>query len=211
MTASRSMARARLVVVAAALALGLVACGTGTGAAGGGSAGTAPASSSSAAPPVSASGAGPASRSVSGNGGVATGTGTQVGTASGPLGTYLVDKSGRALYLWVKDSAGPSQCSGSCAAVWPPLTTTGTPTATGKAIQADLGTFRRADGTVQVTYHGWPLYYFAQDTRAGETSGQGNDGFGAKWWLMAPSGSEITGAASAPSSTAAAGGYGNGY
>jgi len=43
-----------------------------------------------------------------------------------------------------------------------------------------------------VTYNGWPLYYFAGDPGAGTTTGQGNDGFGAKWWLLTPSGAEIT-------------------
>ena len=53
----------------------------------------------------------------------------------------------------------------------------------------------RSDGTEQVTYKGHPLYYFVADTSAGSTKGQGSDSFGAKWWLIAPSGSAITPAA----------------
>ena len=53
---------------------------------------------------------------------------------------------------------------------------------------SDLGTITRSDGTKQVTYDGHPLYYFAGDSGAGMASGQGSDGFGAKWWLVSPAG-----------------------
>lgn len=137
-------------------------------------------------------------------GGASSG-GTTVGTASGKDGTHLVDGSGRALYLWVKDNAGASQCSGACAAAWPPLTTKGAPKATGQAQSGQLGTVKRSDGSTQVTYHGWPLYYYAGDSGSGQTNGQGNNGFGAKWWLVSPAGASITGSA-APSSSGG-GGY----
>jgi predicted lipoprotein with Yx(FWY)xxD motif len=116
----------------------------------------------------------------------------KVATASGSLGTYLTDASGRALYLWVADTHGASACSGACAQAWPPLLTKGTPAVSGAAKSTDLGTFKRSDGAMQVTYKGHPLYYFVGDTGAHQTTGQGSNGFGAKWWLLTPTGVAIT-------------------
>jgi predicted lipoprotein with Yx(FWY)xxD motif len=122
----------------------------------------------------------------------ASATSVVVKAVHGPMGTYLAGPNGHALYLWVADSRGRSNCEGNCAKFWPPLTTTGKPGASSGANSADLGTITRPDGTKQVTYQGHPLYYFAEDTAPGLTAGQGNDGFGAKWWLVAPSGRAIT-------------------
>ena len=124
-----------------------------------------------------------------------------VKTAHGKLGTYLVGPSGRTLYLWKADSMNKSVCSGACAKVWPPLTTTGKPGAGGGAMAADLGTITRSDGTKQVTYKGHPLYYYVTDTSAGQTTGQGSNNFGAKWWVVAPSGAAITGSGSTASAS----------
>jgi predicted lipoprotein with Yx(FWY)xxD motif len=126
------------------------------------------------------------------------------------------------VYLWVKDTGDASACTGACAGAWPPVTATGTVTASGSAKASDLGTITRSDGTKQVTYDGHPLYYFSGDSGPGTASGQGSDGFGAKWWLVAPSGSDVTasvtsftasGSGAAPAATPAAskasgGGYG---
>jgi predicted lipoprotein with Yx(FWY)xxD motif len=108
------------------------------------------------------------------------------------MGNYLTGASGRALYLWVADKGGKSACSGACTGVWPPVTTSGTPSVSGGAQASDLGTIIRSDGVKQVTYKGHPLYYYAADTSAGQTTGEGSNSFGAKWWLVAPTGSEIT-------------------
>jgi predicted lipoprotein with Yx(FWY)xxD motif len=118
--------------------------------------------------------------------------------------SFLTDSSGRALYLWTPDTMTTSMCSGACASAWPPLTVKGAPTAGTGATASDLGTISRSDGTKQVTYAGHPLYYFAGDKAAGQTSGEGSNGFGAPWYLVASSGQQITSlsAASAPSSTA---------
>ena len=124
----------------------------------------------------------------------ASASGTVITTANSSGGAFLTNSSGRAIYLFLADSANKSNCSGACASLWPPVTTTGTPTASGSAQASDLGTITRSDGTKQVTYDGHPLYYFAGDTGAGTDKGQGVDGFGAKWWLVAPSGSSITAA-----------------
>jgi hypothetical protein len=83
-------------------------------------------------------------------------------------------------------------CSGGCANAWPPLTAMGAPTAGPGATASDLSTISRADGTKQVTYAGHPLYYFAGDSGAGQTNGEGSKGFGAPWYLVAPSGQPVT-------------------
>ena len=122
------------------------------------------------------------------------------------MGTYLTADEGRAVYLWVADSGGKSACSGSCAKAWPPVETKGKPKAEGGVNAADLGTITRADGSEQVTYHGHPLYYFIADKSKGETKGQGTNGFGAVWWLVAPSGQAVkTGKSSGGTSAGASG------
>ena len=118
-----------------------------------------------------------------------------VATAKGADGRYLVGASGRAIYLWIADSHDKSVCAGACAQVWPPVTTTSSPVAASGVTASQLGTITRSGGTKQVTYDGHPLYYFASDTSKGSLTGQGNDTFGAKWWLVAPSGKAITKAA----------------
>jgi predicted lipoprotein with Yx(FWY)xxD motif len=125
-----------------------------------------------------------------------TSSGVEVQTHSGALGTYLTDSSGQTLYLWVADPKDKSTCTGECAAAWPPLTTKGTPEAAGKADAGLIGTITRDGGAKQVTYAGHPLYYFAGDGGAGQTNGQGSDGFGAKWWVVTADGAPVTGAAS---------------
>jgi predicted lipoprotein with Yx(FWY)xxD motif len=127
-------------------------------------------------------------------------SGTVIKTTAGSTGAFLTDSSGHAVYLWVKDGHNMSACSGACAGAWPPVTAKGSVTAGGSVKASDLGTITRSDGTKQVTYDGHPLYYFAGDSSAGQTSGQGSDGFGAKWWLVAPSGAQITSADKASSS-----------
>jgi predicted lipoprotein with Yx(FWY)xxD motif len=142
----------------------------------------------------------PQSASATTPGSTASASTTVITTSSGSAGVFLTDGSGRAVYLWVKDPAGKSECSGACAGAWPPVPAGSKLTAAGSAKQADLGTITRSDGSKQVTYDGHPLYYFAGDSSAGQTNGQGSDGFGAKWWLISPSGTEITGSASSSGS-----------
>ncbi len=115
-----------------------------------------------------------------------------VGTATGSAGTYLVGPSGRPLYLWVADAHDKSMCAGACAKFWPPLTTKAAPVAASGVTAGQLGTITRAGGAKQVTYNGHPLYYFSEDKTKTSFLGQGNTGFGAKWWLVAPSGTAIT-------------------
>ncbi len=112
-------------------------------------------------------------------------------TGSGKPGTFLVDSQGRALYLWQADKSTQSTCSGACAQAWPPLTTSGTPKVASGAKASLLGTTKRSDGTMQVTYDGHPLYLFSGDTGAGQTNGQGSKAFGADWYVVAPGGKAL--------------------
>jgi predicted lipoprotein with Yx(FWY)xxD motif len=151
--------------------------------------------SSSGAAPGSAPSTSSGTSAAGGNSSTST---VDVRTSNGK--TFLADGSGRSLYLWVPDTTTMSMCSGACATYWPPLTTNGAPTAGPGVTATDLGTISRSDGTEQVTYAGHPLYYFAGDKTAGQTNGEGSNGFGAPWYLVAPSGQQITSlsAASAP-------------
>jgi predicted lipoprotein with Yx(FWY)xxD motif len=102
---------------------------------------------------------------------------------------YLVDAQGRSLYLFEKDEDGESYCSGACAAVWPALETRSMPTAAGGVDANALGTLKRGDGDMQVTYHGHPLYYYAGDASTpGKTKGQDVEQFGDSWYLVGASG-----------------------
>jgi predicted lipoprotein with Yx(FWY)xxD motif len=94
-------------------------------------------------------------------------------SSSPGLGSFLVDARGMALYINSKDSPGVSTCTGICTNTWPPLTVTGAPVAGIGVAGGMLGVLARPDGRQQVTYDGWPLYYFTGDRRPGYPSGQG--------------------------------------
>jgi predicted lipoprotein with Yx(FWY)xxD motif len=117
--------------------------------------------------------------------------GAKVAVATSPLGRILVDGGGRTLYLFQNDTSTTSTCDGACASSWPPLTTTGKPEAGSGASAGKLGTTERTDGKTEVTYNGHPLYYYAGDTKAGDTTGQGLDQFGAEWDVLSPAGTKI--------------------
>jgi predicted lipoprotein with Yx(FWY)xxD motif len=123
---------------------------------------------------------------------------TVVKTHHGSLGTYLVDRHGRTLYLFRKDRRGHSRCSGDCADFWPPLIAHGRPKARGHAKQSKLGTTRRSDGRRQVTYGGHPLYRYSLDSAAGDTNGEGVNTFGARWWVVSRWGHQLTGMSAPP-------------
>ena len=97
-----------------------------------------------------------------------------IGTSSTSLGTILVDSNGKTLYYFANDipSSGASACAGQCAAIWPAFTVE-TITVSPPLSAADFGTITRADGTMQTTYKGSPLYYYASDTMPGDMKGQG--------------------------------------
>jgi len=109
----------------------------------------------------------------------------------GDLGTILVTSQGLTLYDFHKDKGSTSSCYDACAAAWPPLLTEGNPQAQGAADRSMLGTTKRKDGTVQVTYNGWPLYTYSGDQGPGEANGNDIDQFGAEWYALQPNGQEL--------------------
>jgi predicted lipoprotein with Yx(FWY)xxD motif len=107
------------------------------------------------------------------------------------LGSFLTDGAGNTLYLFEKDTTPASNCSASCATVWPPVTSTAAPVA-GAGVNASLiGTDKRADGTTGVTYNGHPLYTFVADKASGDTKGEGINEFGAQWYVVNAAGAKI--------------------
>jgi predicted lipoprotein with Yx(FWY)xxD motif len=170
-----------------AVGIGLVvgACSSGSSTTGSSSASTSPASSKAAAPATTQA-SGPAAA------GQASGTATvSLASISGIPDKVLVGSNGRTMYLFEGDKSGASACSGACAAAWPPVTVSGTPKAGSGVNQALLGTVKRPNGTVQLAYHGHPLYYFTADTAAGTAHGQGIKAFGSEWYVVSASGSEV--------------------
>ena len=164
MTRSRSISFLVTAAVIPLTALALASCGGGTSDA-----------TASTAPPKTANG-----------------TAATVGVANvGPLGAILVDSKGRTVYLFEKDTGPKSTCFGACATEWPPVTTSGKPTA-GKGVTVSmLGTTKRSDGKTQVTYNGHPLYLFEADQKPGDATGQNVDAFGAKWYVLSPAGDKV--------------------
>ena len=113
-------------------------------------------------------------------------------TKHAKLGTILAAGEKKlTVYLFEADKSGKSACSGACESVWPPVTASAMPKASGAAVAADLGTIARANGTKQVTYKGHPLYFYAKDKDDGDAYGQGSNSFGAGWYVLKPSGSKI--------------------
>lgn len=142
------------------------------------------ASSTSAASGTTTTGPTPTTTTSAAPGSTASGSTLVLKTATGSAGIWLTDSAGRTLYLYTRDKGSTSECYGACAKAWPPLTTTGAVTITGKyTVQRDLGVTTRTDGTKQITYGGHPLYYFSGDTAPGQTKGQG---VGKVWFLIGP-------------------------
>jgi predicted lipoprotein with Yx(FWY)xxD motif len=105
------------------------------------------------------------------------------------LGSFLVDDKGMTLYLFTKDTPNTTVCYDKCATAWPPLLTNGSPVA-GEGVDASLfGTTDRTDGTVQVTYNGWPLYYYEKDKAPGDVVGQD---VGDVWFVVSAEGNQVT-------------------
>ena len=155
-----------LVAVAAVLAIVVAGCG--------GSNGSSATASSSSGGMASSSG------------------GPTLKTHTTSLGTFLVDGNGKTLYLFEKDKPNKSNCSGGCLSIWPPFTTSGKkPTVSGGVSAAKVGTTKGSDGSTIVTYNGHPLYNYAGDQKAGDTMGEGLNQFGAKWYVLKPSGDKI--------------------
>jgi predicted lipoprotein with Yx(FWY)xxD motif len=139
----------------------------------------------------------------------AASTAATLGVGKTGLGQVVVNSAGHTLYLFAKDENGRSACSGPCAGYWPPLISKGKPMALRGVNQALVGETTRADGTQQVTYAGHPVYMFVQDTKPGQTNGEGLTDFGGAWDALSPAGATIEGGQSgaAQSSGTQSGGW----
>lgn len=177
------MIRARYFLPAAVgLVLLVSACGSTSSSTNSSASSGAPASGSSSAATASNSSAASATSAAQG---------ATVAVTTGSLGQFLVDGSGRTLYLFEADTGTKSTCDGACLGAWPAVTTSGAPQAGTGAQASLLGTTPRGDGTMQVTYNGHPLYYFAGDKKPGDTTGAGITSFGAGWDVVSPAGNKI--------------------
>jgi predicted lipoprotein with Yx(FWY)xxD motif len=169
----------------AAVALALSACASS-------------ASSSSSTPATTAPAAGGSSAPASSGGGTTVNMTTINGTA------VLTNSSGKTLYWFAPDTSTTSNCSGSCATYWPPVTG---PVTAGSGVTGTLGTITRTGGTMQATYDGHPLYTYVGDTAAGQAKGNGLNLSGGLWYEMTVSGAKPA-ASTAGSTSGGGGGYG---
>ena len=143
----------------------------------------------SAAPSVAASAPASAAASPSASSSEAAGGSYPLAVATVAAGKTLTGEDGKTLYLFKKDVAnsGKSVCNGDCATNWPPYTLdTGETLAKDAAVTGTVTMITRDDGTKQVAYNGWPLYYFKGDKAAGDSNGQNINAFGGIWVIAAP-------------------------
>lgn len=98
------------------------------------------------------------------------------------VGSYMADAKGKTLYYFTKDTPGKSACSGDCLQKWPPYAAEKVEPQAGLN-EKDFGTLKREDGTSQVSYKGYPLYYFFKDQNPGDTNGQGVN---TVWYVIDP-------------------------
>jgi predicted lipoprotein with Yx(FWY)xxD motif len=112
-------------------------------------------------------------------------------TKTASLGKLLATSSGLTLYHYTDETRGKIDCKGACAKLWPPLLVKGSakPLAGAGLSAAKLGTVKRPDGGVQVTYNGLALYRYAPDRKAGDVKGQG---LFKAWYVIAPTGKIVT-------------------
>jgi predicted lipoprotein with Yx(FWY)xxD motif len=104
------------------------------------------------------------------------------------LGKFLADGQGRTLYLFTKDIPGTSNCTDKCAQSWPPILSGAAPDLKEGLNASLIGTTQRKEGTTQLTYNGWPLYYYGKDQQAGDTTGQA---VGNVWWVISAEGNPV--------------------
>jgi predicted lipoprotein with Yx(FWY)xxD motif len=131
------------------------------------------------------------------------------------VGTVLVNEHGQTLYLLTSEKGGKkitcTQANG-CTKVWPETLLTNGMTAAkaGSGVQPSLlGTIKDANGTLEVTYNGWPLYTFAGDSGPGVANGEGITKFGGTWYVLNASGNPVTSSQSQSGSSSSGGGYGS--
>lgn len=166
---------------------------------------------------VAGCGGGGSNNTTSSKASASSGGGMTVNTAEvSGLGTVLVDSEGFTVYEFAKDKGSTSSCYGACEEGWPPVIAKGQPSGEG-AIASRLGTTKRKDGSMQVTYAGHPLYTFVEDSEPGEATGNESTAFGGKWSVMDEAGEAVSGTASgaepeaAPEETESSEGSSGGY
>jgi predicted lipoprotein with Yx(FWY)xxD motif len=115
--------------------------------------------------------------------------GVAFGAEGEELGLIIYDLSGHTLYTFEKDKGSTSTCYGACAKTWPPALTEGKARAGGEALPAKVGTTKRKDGTIQLTYAGHPLYRYTRDGQV-DVNGNGIESFGGEWHAIRPNGEE---------------------
>lgn len=121
-------------------------------------------------------------------------------------GTYLADSAGQAVYMLEGDRDG-SKCTGACLTVWPPLLVGDTQPTAGPNLEPSMvGSVKRPDGSMQVTYNNHPLYHYAADAGRGRTSGHNVRDQTGHWYLLTARGEQYTGAGTAAKQGAGAGG-----
>jgi len=118
----------------------------------------------------------------------ATGSASLMVKTDAKLGSIVTDQNGKTLYLFTPDTTSTPTCNGACAGSWPPFVVTGAAPTAGTGVTGTIATSPRQDGSTQVTLSGHPLYYFAGDSAAGQTNGQGLNG---KWFVVSPSGDAV--------------------
>ena len=109
---------------------------------------------------------------------------------SSQYGPVVADRRGEAFYLFASEKSSRSRCYGACMERWPPVLANGTPRAGPGSHPRLLGTTRRTDGKVQLTYAGHPMYYYAGDA-PGRILCQGVEEFGGLWLVVRPSGKPV--------------------
>jgi predicted lipoprotein with Yx(FWY)xxD motif len=122
---------------------------------------------------------------------MAAGKGATVKVVKSQFGRVIADGKGEAFYLFDKETSSKSQCYGACAKAWPPALTKGKPQAGSGARASLLGTTKRRDGKLQITYDGQPLYYYEHDT-PGNILCQGVDEFGGLWLVVRSNGEAVS-------------------
>lgn len=141
-----------------------------------------------------------------GGGSDTAGTSSTGGAASvlrpedGALGRILVDRRGRTVYLFAKDAAGTSSCTGACATNWPPVVAPEPLPSSVPGVTAELGATTRDDGSAQLTVADHPVYTFSGDTEPGQTNGQGLTLDGGLWTVVSPAGDPVRGSGEGPTS-----------
>jgi predicted lipoprotein with Yx(FWY)xxD motif len=181
----RKMRRATGLTAAALTVLAVAACGSSSSTSASSAPSSTPAAGSTASPAASSSGTTLKTTTIDG---------TQV----------LTNSAGMTLYWFAPDTSTKSNCTGSCATYWPPVTG---PATAGSGVTGTLGVITRSGGAMQATYDGHPLYTYVGDTAPGQNKGNGKNLSGGLWWEMT-----VSGAKPASSSTSSSGGgYGGGY